>query len=100
MKAWSSLHITPTVRDAAINAAAEAYSVSPRQIEGRTKTKRIAHARQYAMWLLRERRRPTGERCHGWSEIGRVLGRDHTTAVHAWRQVEARLAEQELLRAA
>lgn len=93
MKAHSSIHITPQVLKSALEEAALAYDVRPDAILTSARSRNIAHARQYAMWLLRERRRPDGRRYHGFVEIGRVLNRDHTTAIHAWRRVTERLGE-------
>lgn len=94
MKAHSSIHITPQVLKGALEEAALAYDVRPDAILTGARSRTIAHARQYAMWLLRERRRPDGRRYHGFVEIGRVLKRDHTTVIHAWRKVSERMGSE------
>lgn len=92
VNAWNSVRVTPSVKQWAVEAAAAAYKVHPRDIEGRSRLRPYAHARQYAMWLLRQRRKPNGEGKHGFADIGRAFGRDHTTVVHAINAVEARMA--------
>lgn len=93
MFAWSSTHVTPAIRRWALETASEAFDVSVKAIEGNGRFKEIAAARQYAMWLVRERRNGAGEYQHGWEEIGRAFGVHHTTALHAWRAHRRRLRQ-------
>lgn len=57
------------------------------EMSGRSHQRRIAHARQEAMYAIRMHL--------GWSTpcIGALFGRDHTTCMHAIRAVEKRLGE-------
>lgn len=87
----SGLRVSPEVRRQAIAAAAAKFGVSPIDIVSRDRSRTVAHARQYVMWLLRERRRQDGARTHSLPTIGQALGVDHTTVLHAWRAVEKRL---------
>jgi chromosomal replication initiation ATPase DnaA len=74
--------------DRAVSTASARHRVPVKEIVGRLKRKPIAHARQHAMWLLRQ----DG---YSYPEIGRAFGHaDHTSAFwgvrsHAKRQVAA-----------
>lgn len=93
MLAWSSTHITPAIHRWALETASEAFGVSVKAIESDGRFKEIVGARQYAMWLVRERRNGDGQILHGWEEIGRAFGVHHTTALHAWRAHRRRLRQ-------
>lgn len=89
--------ITPSVRDDALAVACEEYGVSAQDILGDSRRREVTHARQLAMWVLRQRQLPSGEPAHSYPEIARAVGRqDHTTALHACRKVEKRIAEAAL----
>lgn len=62
--------------------AAEAFDVTADDLTGRSKDSDVVQARHVATWLLREAGR-------SYPEIGRVLGRDHSTAMNGVRRVEA-----------
>jgi chromosomal replication initiation ATPase DnaA len=64
-------------------------------LKSRSKRYVISHARQEAMWRMRQERWSTGK--HRWSlpQIGAFFGMDHTTALHAVRAVERRQAAAE-----
>lgn len=70
----------------AVSTASARHGIPAKEILGRRKLKPIAHARQHAMWLLRQ----DG---YSYPEIGRAFGhKDHTGAFwgvreHAKRQV-------------
>lgn len=74
--------LTPPVR-AAIEQVAATHGVHTADLMGRSKSRSVARARQEAMVRVR---------ALGYSlpEVGRIFGRDHTTVVHACRQVAAR----------
>lgn len=58
--------------------------VSQAELLSPTRRRKIAHARQHAMWLLRQEG-------YSYPQIGRAFGgRDHTTALHGVRAHEAR----------
>jgi chromosomal replication initiator protein len=75
-----------------LDAVAEYYGVKQTQLAGQGRDKRIAHARQVAMYLLRE------DAGRPLTEIGRILGkRDHTTVMYGARKIEdARLLDPDL----
>ena len=83
--AWLELVDRPrdgrSVMEAAVNAAAAAFTVPFDHVMGRTKTQPAAFARQVAFWLLRE--------VLGWSScaVGKLVGRDHGTILHAVNRV-------------
>ncbi len=69
-------------------AACKEFGISREELLSSARTRRIAAARQVAMYLAREL---SGE---SLPAIGREFGgRDHTTVLHAWRRTSARLAE-------
>lgn len=70
-------------RDLILQRIAEVTGVTPAEIKGRTRTKRITLARQLAMYLFRQ--------CLELSlkEIGALLGgKDHTTVMHSLAKIE------------
>ncbi len=71
---------------------ASAYGLSRAELSRRSRERRLARPRQIAMYLCR---RYTDA---SLAEIGRALGRDHTSVLHATRAVEARIAERPQLR--
>ncbi len=75
-----------------LDAVAEYYGVKQTQLAGQGRDKRIAHARQVAMYLLRE------DAGRPLTEIGRILGkRDHTTVMYGAKKIEdARLLDPDL----
>lgn len=88
------IHLSSAQVDEAVRKAAAEYRVHPGEVMGRARYRPIAHARQLAMWLSRQRTLRTGERAHSYPEIGRAFGVDHTTVLHACKVVEARMAAQ------
>lgn len=66
------------------------YGVTARQIESRDRHRYVAHARMTAMYLAREL---TGL---SLMDIGGLIGdRDHTTVLHATREVAQRMIADE-----
>lgn len=85
---------TPTEGDAIgaiIAATAVHFDTSPAKIIGSTSSRRTAHVRHIAVWLCREILGASSTR------IGKIIGRDHTTVIHAWRAVPARLRADRVL---
>ncbi len=62
---------------------AEAYGVPRDDILSERRQKRVAEARQYAMWRARY------ETHLSLPQIGRLFLRDHTTVIHAVQRVDA-----------
>lgn len=70
------------------------YGIHPRHMVSREQTQPTAWIRQIAMYLTRELTN------RSLPEIGRAFGgRDHTTVIHAIRQVKKRMSEDCLVAA-
>ena len=83
--------VSPERRDEAVAMAAKAYRCRPDEILSKSRARQYAHARQYAMWLLRVRRDGQGRSIYSYPAVARAVGlTDHTTAIHAVRAVEDR----------
>lgn len=67
------------------------YSVPAERIRGNAKTRDVVAPRQAAIYLIREL---TGM---SLPEIGRFMGRDHTTALYAINKIEERLKREPAL---
>ncbi|MEZ4712203.1 MAG: chromosomal replication initiator protein DnaA [Caldilineaceae bacterium] len=84
---------TPRSPSIVIRVIAEYYHLQPDDLTGRTRTKDIAHARQVAMYLLRE------ENALSLPAIGDHLGgRDHSTVRYGVDKITADLEDDETLR--
>ncbi|MFM8560377.1 MAG: chromosomal replication initiator protein DnaA [bacterium] len=76
-------HTTP---ERILNAVAERFSVRTEALVGKTRTQAVAAPRQVAMYLMRHLTEMS------LAEIGRVFGgRDHSTVIHACKQVAERI---------
>jgi DNA-directed RNA polymerase specialized sigma24 family protein len=64
---------------------AAAYHTSADQILEKNRTKDIAEARQTAIYLLRELNDLS------YPAIGKLLGRDHTTAIHSYNKIARKI---------
>lgn len=104
-----SCEILPTYPRMADVAAmvAERYGLTVDDLRGPSRRRPIVHARQEAMWLMRQVLRPDGAMRFGnahrysYPQISLYLGgRDHTTALWGVRQHQARLDRARLARAA
>lgn len=73
------VYLTERVRDHVVGEVARKYRLTPEAILGRRRCRTVSWPRQEVMWRLRE----LG---YSFPEIGRVMGRDHTTAMHAFRR--------------
>lgn len=78
-----SEHSTTTA--ATIRAAAEEFSVNVLDIATADRSGPVTNARHVAAWLLRDQGL-------SYPEIGRVLARDHTTAINSCRRVGSSVA--------
>lgn len=54
-------------------------------VVGSSRFRRYAYARQLLMWEIKTIVKPT----IAWPELGRLFNRDHSTAIHAFRKIEA-----------
>lgn len=89
---WKGAVRTPrdTVREI-LQRCADNHGVTPADIVGDRRFKPIVHARQEAMYRLRDLRTFEGARRFSLPRIGQLLGgRDHTTILHGVRAHEAR----------
>ncbi len=79
--------------DGVVDAVAEHFGVTLRDLRGRGRTKEIVLPRQVAMYLLRE------ETEDSLKEIGQTLGgKDHSTVMHGIEQIKRALANDTALR--
>ena len=69
--------------DTVLAAASDTYGVDPCRILGRTRVKHAVVARHAVVWALRQ----AGQ---SWYAIGRSVGRNHATCIHAARQTGVR----------
>jgi chromosomal replication initiator protein len=83
--------VTP---QAILFAVARYYGVNADELKGKSRHKHIVEPRQLAMYLLRE------DAHLSTPDIGRLLSRDHTTVLHACKQVVADIARDGASRAA
>ncbi len=87
----SGLRVTPT---AILLAVARFYGINSDELKGRSRHKQIVVPRQIAMFLLRE------DAHLSTPDIGRLLNRDHTTVLHAVKQILSDIARDGPSRAA
>ena len=79
--------------DRILSAVSERFGVRPESLMGRRRTRAIAIPRQVAMYLMRHLTDLS------LVEIGHVFGgRDHSTVIHACRQVTERIQAEEAFR--
>jgi chromosomal replication initiator protein len=79
----SSRGATP---NALLTAVARYFDVGVDELKGRSRNKQVVVPRQIAMYLLREDARMSTP------EVGRLLNRDHTTVLHALKQISSDIA--------
>lgn len=68
----------------------------PEDLYGTSTIRRVAHARQEAMWEMRKWKRANGTHYYSLPRIGTQLQRDHSTVLHGIRRHEERLANGEV----
>lgn len=79
--------------DAVIEAVADFYSLSPEELKGRSRNKKVIKPRQIAMYLARQ------ETQASLPQIGKVLGeRDHTTVLYGLKKISDQTERDEILR--
>lgn len=66
-----------------IEAVCRYYRVDPRALKGKARDKEVVIPRQVAMYLMRQKTRAS------LVEIGRELGRDHSTILHGCDRIQA-----------
>ena len=87
----SGRSVTPAAIQTAV---ARYYGVNADELKGKSRQKQIVGPRQIAMYLMRE------DAHLSTPEIGRVLNRDHTTVLHALKQIVNDIARDGPSRAA
>ncbi|HEY1295902.1 MAG TPA: chromosomal replication initiator protein DnaA [Chloroflexota bacterium] len=87
----SGLSVTPA---AILLAVARFYGINADELKGKSRHKQIVEPRQIAMFLLRE------DAHLSTPDIGRLLNRDHTTVLHAVKQIVSDIARDGPSRAA
>lgn len=76
-----------TTPDSVIDAICEHYSIGKRGLLGQSRSKMLSHPRQVLMYILRvELKLPL-------EEIGRLVGRDHSTVIHGVDKITQMAAE-------
>jgi chromosomal replication initiator protein len=75
-------------------AVARYYGLNADELKGKSRNKHIVEPRQIAMYLLRD------DAHLSTPDIGRLLNRDHTTVLHAYRQIVNDIARNGASRAA
>jgi chromosomal replication initiator protein len=79
--------------EAVIEAVADFYSLSPEDLKGRSRSRKVVKPRQLAMHLAREETKAS------LPQIGKALGgRDHTTVLYGVRQISDKIERDEILR--
>ncbi len=68
-----------------LRAVAEAYGVSVDDLEGKRRMRTVVEARQLAVYFLRKINDLS------YVAIGKIIGRDHTTAIHSYNKVSHRI---------
>lgn len=81
-----------SVRDQVIREVSEETGVTPEEILSSSRNGKPTRARALVMWRLREMVGDNGLPKYSYPVIGRAMGRDHTTVVHACVKMRARLA--------
>lgn len=78
---------------AVIGAVADFYSVSPEDLKGRSRNKKVVKPRQIAMYLARQETKAS------LPQIGKALGgRDHTTVLYGLKKISNQTERDEILR--
>ena len=75
-----------------VSLVARHFDLRIKEFRSATRSRRVAVPRQIAMFLMRRH-------CSlSYPEIGRLFGRHHTTAIHAFRLIQRRVEQQETFR--
>ena len=77
-----------------LDETANFYNITSERILGNAKTKDVVVPRQVAMYLIREMTDMS------FPEIGRFMGRDHTTVLHAINKTQDQMAKDDNFAAA
>ena len=83
--------VTKRVYDGVLARVELDTGISREAIDGRSRYAEIVRARQYAMWLLRQRSDKWGRPVHSYPLIGAAMDLDHTTVLWGVRAHQARL---------
>lgn len=84
---------SPPSLEQIVRLVCDEMGISPEELTSSSRRGEVVQARQVAVFLARE---TTGE---SWTRIAEALGRtDHTTVLHAYRQLQQRLRRDPILR--
>lgn len=79
---------------AIVKEVAKKHGVSPRQIRGYGRTRKVVQARQEAFWRCRNQ----GSIERSYPQIGKYFGgRDHTTVIHGCNRFQERMLDRGML---
>ena len=79
--------MSPRARALIIQVARE-HGLTMADLVGRSTLRAVAHARFQAMASVRSLTTPSGETVYSFPAVGRMFGRDHTTAMSAIRRAK------------
>jgi len=82
------IKISQSVLDAEIDYVCQAHKVTRKELMSPERRRQVSHARFELCWRLRNHKWPLGGYKYSLPEIGRALGRDHTSVIHALRRWE------------
>lgn len=69
---------------------AQRHELTVAELKSPEKTRKVAYARQEAMWIMAKVERKDGVARYSLPMIGAFLNRDHTTVIHGIRAYAAR----------
>lgn len=93
--------VTDKVYDEIMGQVERDSGISREAVESRSRYTEVSRARQYAMWLFRQRRDRWGRPIHSYPSIAAALGLDdHTTVMWGVKRHQARIDASRLEAAA
>jgi chromosomal replication initiator protein len=90
---FASVVLDPGAADVVLLVVCKRFDVTLVQLRSTDRTRQFVHARHVAAWLLRQRGL-------NLSEIGRALGKDHSTISAALKKIEWEMAKDPRVAAA
>lgn len=86
------IRLTQSVLDAELDYVCHVHKVLKREVMSDERRRAVAYARFELVWRLRQHKWPLGGAKYSYPEIGRALGRDHSSVINAERRWEQILA--------
>ena len=90
------IKLSKAVLDAEIDYVCHKHKIPRRELLSNERRRPVAHARFELCWRLREHKWPLGGAKYSFPEIGRALGRDHTSVIHAVQRWDAMICRGEV----